>query len=293
MRHVPLGAVRNQNGASFSVFSEHAEAVELCIFDEADREHRIAMTRDGDEWRASAPNARVGSRYGFRAHGPFAPSKGNRFNPAKLLSDPYAHAFAGKIDYRGSVFGSKDDSDSPDLHDDAPFVPKSLLVDDAFDWQSDSTPKTAWSDTIIYELHVRGFTKQHPDVRPDERGTYLGLASDAAIAHLRALGVTAVELLPIHECLDEANVAKRGMKNYWGYSTLGFFAPDQRFAKQPGNQVFEFKEMVRRLHAAGIEVILDVVFNHTCEGDRLGPTVSFRGLDNHAYYKLIGENPAT
>lgn len=296
MRHVSLGPLLDQNGASFSVFSEHADAVELCVFDDADRERRIPMTRDGDEWRATAPNARAGTRYGFRVHGPFEPGKGDRFNPAKLLVDPYARAFVGKIDYRGPVFGStlgpKDDGDVPDLHDDAAFVPKSMLVDTAFDWQNDSSPKTPWSETIIYELQVKGFTKRHPDVSPEERGTYLGVASDAAIAHLRALGVTAVELLPVHECLDEATVAKRGMKNYWGYSTLGYFAPDQRFAKQLGNQVFEFKEMVRRLHAAGIEVILDVVFNHTCEGDRLGPTVSFRGLDNRAYYKLNAEFPA-
>ncbi len=267
----------------------------------------MAMTRDGDEWRASVADARAGTRYGFRAHGPFAPSKGDRFNPAKLLVDPYARAFAGKINYRGPVFGSKlgpkEDGDAADLQDDAAFVPKSMLVDESFDWKNDAQPRTPWSDTVIYELHVKGFTQLHPEVAPDERGTYLGLASEAAIAHLRALGVTAVELLPIHECLDEVNVAKRGMKNYWGYSTLGFFAPDQRFAKgltdshegvprdSRGHQVFEFKEMVRLLHAAGIEVILDVVFNHTCEGDGLGPTVSFRGLDNRAYYKLNSENP--
>ncbi len=274
------------------MFSSHADAVELCIFDDADYERRFPMSRDGDEWRASIPNARAGTRYGFRVHGPFAPAKGDRFNPAKLLIDPYARAFVGKIDYRGPVFGSNDDGDVPDLRDDAPFVPKSVLIDEAFDWQNDVAPKTPWSETVIYELHVKGFTKRHPDVPAEERGTYLGLASEAAIAHLRALGVTAVELLPIHECLDEASVAKRGMKNYWGYSTLGFFAPDQRFASVAGRQVFELKEAVRRLHSAGIEVILDVVFNHTCEGDRLGPTVSFRGLDNRAYYKLITENPA-
>lgn len=294
LRHAPLGPVVDRNGASFSLFSEHAEKVELCIFDHSDREQRIAMTRDGDEWSASVPGVGFGAHYGFRVHGPWAPEDGHRFNANKLLIDPYARSFSGKVDYRGPVFGfapgSKGVGEVADERDDAAFVPKSVLVDPAFDWRGEKSPKIPWRDSVIYELHVKGFTKRHPGVANAERGTYLGLASDAAIAHLQALGVTAVELLPVHECLDEPSVSKRGMRNYWGYATLGFFAPDQRFAARPGAQVAEFKEMVRRLHAAGIEVILDVVFNHTCEGDELGPSVSFRGLDNLAYYKLKNEN---
>ncbi|MEO8878730.1 MAG: glycogen debranching protein GlgX, partial [Polyangiaceae bacterium] len=293
MRHEPLGPRIDHNGASFSLFSAHATHVELCIFDD-DRESRIAMQRDGDEWHAFAPGARFGMPYGFRVYGAWNPNEGDRFNGSKLLIDPYARSFAGKVDYGGPVFasnlGSKGDGDAPDLQDDAPFVPKSVLVDTRFDWRGDASPKIPWRDSVIYEAHVKGFTKLHPGVAPEERGTYLGVASDAAIAHLRALGITAIELLPVHECLDEPSVARRGMHNYWGYATLGFFAPDQRFATRAGDQVVEFKEMVRRLHAAGIEVILDVVFNHTCEGDELGPSVSFRGLDNRAYYKLKSDN---
>ena len=294
MREGRLGVTIEHGGASFSVFSSHADAVELCLFDDQSRETRFPMHREGDEWRVHVPGAGAGVRYGYRAHGPYEPSRGNRYNAAKLLVDPYARAFDGKLDATGPVFGSDRTrgDDAPDTQDDAAFVPKSIVVDSAFDWRGDTPPKTPWKNTVIYEMHARGFSKRNPAVDASLRGTYLGVSHDASIEHLRSLGVTAVELLPIHECADEWTLQKRGMKNYWGYSTLGFFAPDQRFASRPGRQVVEFKEMVRKLHASGIEVILDVVFNHTCEGDQLGPTVSFRGLDNRAYYKLNDENPA-
>ena len=294
MREGRLGVTIEHGGASFSVFSSHAEAIELCLFDDASHETRFPMHREGDEWRVHVPGAGAGVRYGYRAHGPYDPACGNRFNANKLLVDPYARAFEGKLDTSGPVFGfdrTRGD-EVADTQDDAAFVPKSVVVESAFDWRGDAPPKTPWKNTVIYEAHVRGFSKQNPAVDEPVRGTYLGIAHDASIEHLRSLGVTAVELLPIHECADEWTLQKRGMKNYWGYSTLGFFAPDQRFASRRGRQLVEFKEMVRKLHAAGIEVLLDVVFNHTCEGDQLGPTVSFRGFDNRAYYKLSDENPA-
>ncbi len=295
MREGRLGVTLEHGGATFAVFSSHADAVELCLFDDASNETRLPMHREGDEWRVHVPGAGAGARYGYRAHGPYEPARGNRFNAAKLLIDPYARAFDGKLDYSGPVFGfdrAAGADDAADPRDDAAFVPKSIVVDSAFDWRGDAPPKTPWKNTVIYEMHVRGFSRSNPAVDAPIRGTYLGVAHDASIEHLRSLGVTAVELLPIHECADEHTLAKRGMKNYWGYSTLGFFAPDQRFASRRGAQVAELKEMVRKLHTAGIEVILDVVFNHTCEGDHLGPTVSFRGFDNRAYYKLSDENPA-
>ncbi|MEO8799057.1 MAG: alpha-amylase family glycosyl hydrolase, partial [Polyangiaceae bacterium] len=292
MRRAPLGVTFERGGALFSVFSAHGAAVELCLFDADGIETRLATERDGDEWRVLVPNVRAGQRYGYRVHGAYAPSTGDRFNPAKLLVDPYARAFEGKADYRGPLFGFDRTKDGmPDLRDDAAFVPKSLVVTDAFDWQGDRPLMTPWNETRIYELHVKGFSVANPAVEERLRGTYLGLAADASIAYLKSLGVTAVELLPVHECMNERSVAARGADNYWGYSTLGYFAPDQRFATKGGDPVTELKMAIRRLHAAGIEVLLDVVYNHTCEGDELGPTVSFRGLDNRSYYMLKGSDP--
>ncbi len=269
--------------------------MELCLFDDAGVEKRLAVPwRSLYVWHAYLPGLGPGQRYGWRVHGPFVPREGHRFNPHKLLLDPYARSIEGSVDYRGPVFGyPRDRGANPDVvddRDDAAFKPKALVVDDTFDWGDDRAPGVRWHETQLYELHVRGFTKQHPGVPEALRGTYLGLASDAAIEHLKSLGVTTVELMPIHQHLDEPAIAARGMTNYWGYSTLGFFAPDRRFATRGGDAVREFKEMVKRLHAAGIEVVLDVVYNHTCEGDAEGPTVSLRGIDNSVYYRLASDD---
>ncbi len=281
------GAHIVHGGAEFALYSENATGVELCLFDARGVETKHRITEQSHHvWHAFIPGITEGQRYGFRVHGSYDPAFGDRFNPNKLVIDPYARAFEGKLSHRPAVFGYGRDDSEMDLRDSAPFVPKSVLVGEAFDWGSDAPPRVPWEDTVIYEAHLKGFTRLHPRVAPELRGTYGGLGSEAAIAHLVSLGVTTVELLPVHECLDEASVAQRGQANYWGYNTLGYFAPDQRFASRPGAQVTEFKEMVKALHEAGIEVILDVVFNHTAESDHLGPTVSFRGIDNRVYYQL-------
>jgi glycogen operon protein len=255
-------------------------------------------------WHVYVPGLQPGQRYGWRVHGPFAPEQGHRFNPNKLLLDPYARALDGAVDLRGPVYGYPRDGGGPnvprtlegervrrpdavlDTRDDAGSMPKAVVTDDTFDWGDDRPPHVPWHDTVLYELHVKGFTRLHPGVPEELRGTYLGVASDDAIAHLVSLGVTTVELMPVHEHMDEPIVVGRGFTNYWGYSTLAYFAPDRRFASQAGDAVREFKTMVKRLHAAHIEVVLDVVYNHTCEGDELGPTLSFRGIDNRTYYRL-------
>jgi glycogen operon protein len=299
-RDYPLGATVHTTGTNFAVFSQNATRLELCLFDEAGNEERIGMIRGhAHVWNANVEVVGPGQRYGFRADGPYDPTRGHRFNPSKLLVDPYALALSGKTDFRAPVFGyvpslmGRVASDLVrDLRDDASGVPRSIVVDTSFDWGGDEPPEVPWSDTVVYELHVKGFTRRHPGVPKEQRGTYLGVASDAAIAHLLSIGVTTVELMPIHEECDEAPLARRGATNYWGYSTLGFFAPDQRFASNPADAVREFKEMVKRLHAARIEVVLDVVYNHTCEGDRFGPTLSLRGLDNSVYYRLAADDRA-
>jgi isoamylase len=305
-RHSPLGATFDGAGVNFAVFSENATGMELCLFDQQGRETRIALReRTMNVWHGYVPGILPGQRYGFRAHGPYEPASGMRFNVNKLLVDPYARAIEGKIDYAHPVFayvgspargfaGTRlpPDEYEPDERDSAPGIPKGVVVFESFDWEGDRRPEIPWTDTVLYEAHAKGLSMQHPDVPEEIRGTYLGLAHPAIITHLKKLGVTSLELLPIHEALDEWSVAARGMSNYWGYSTLGFFAPDQRFASKPGAQVQEFKAMVKALHQAGIEVVLDVVYNHTCEGDPLGPTVSLRGLDNPTYYRLRPDNPA-
>ncbi|HEY2518262.1 MAG TPA: alpha-amylase family glycosyl hydrolase, partial [Polyangiaceae bacterium] len=283
---------------NFAVFSENATKLELCLFNDAHdaqgTEDRIPM-RAGTAhvWHLYVEGARPGQRYGFRASGPYDVARGHRFNPNKVLVDPYARALAGKVDYHAPVFGyaptlpgEKTNDKRADARDDAWGVPRSVVVDDTFDWGNDRPPEVPWPDTVVYELQVKGFTRRHHDVPSEHRGTYLGVASDATVAHLQSIGVTTVELMPVHEVCDELFVAKKGLTNYWGYSTLGFFAPDQRLAAHPAASVREFKEMVKRLHAADIEVVLDVVYNHTCEGDRFGPTLSLRGLDNAVYYRL-------
>ena len=294
-REYPLGATPDRDGVNFAVFSENATKVELCLFDDAHGvEERIPM-RAGTAhvWHLYVAGATPGQRYGFRAHGPYDVARGHRFNPNKVLVDPYARALAGKVDYHAPVFGyaptlpgEKTNDKRADVRDDSWGVPRSVVVDGAFDWGDDRAPEVPWPETVVYELHVKGFTRRHHDVPSEHRGTYLGVSSDATVAHLQSIGVTTVELMPVHEVCDELFVAKKGLTNYWGYSTLGFFAPDQRFAAHPPDSVREFKEMVKRLHAANIEVVLDVVYNHTCEGDRFGPTLSLRGLDNAVYYRL-------
>ena len=295
----PRGATFDGSGVNFAVFSSVAERVEVCLYDPADPSRELERfglpERTGDVWHGYAPGVAAGTLYGLRVHGPYAPEQGHRCNPSKLLVDPYAKAIWGEVDWKEAVLAYKSDDERADLaideRDSVAGAPKSVVVDEAFDWGDDRFPGTPWRKTIIYEMHVRGFTKLHPEIPEELRGTYAGLAHPAAIAHLTNLGVTAVDLLPVHESTDDGFIEERSLRNYWGYSTLGYFAPEQRYAsgRAPGGQVAEFKAMVKALHAAGIEVILDVVFNHTCEGNHLGPTLSLRGIDNAVYYWLMPE----
>jgi glycogen operon protein len=287
-------------GTNFSLFSEHAERVELCLFDGDDAETHVELTeRTAHHWHGYLPGIGPGQRYGYRVHGPYDAESGLRFNPAKLLIDPYAKAIEGPIRWERAntlpyVADGSDDADlQPDAGDSAAAIPKSVVVDEAFDWQGDAAPRTPWSDTIIYEAHVKGFTKTDRRVREDLRGTYAGLASDRTIEYLTKLGVTAVELLPVHHIADEQFLAAKGMTNYWGYSSIGFLSPHALYAATGtrGEQVREFKGMVKALHSAGIEVILDVVYNHTAEGNHLGPMLAFKGVDNTAYYRLVPDDP--
>ncbi len=292
----PLGASWNGAGVNFAVWSEHATAVELCLFDAEDpaREtRRVALTDRTDQvWHAHVADLAPGTLYGFRVHGPYAPRDGHRFNPAKLLLDPYARAITGHVTWHDALLGDRSGHGAggvePDRRDSAPFTPRSVVVDGTFDWESDRPPSTPWHRTVIYEAHVKGLTARHPDLPPALRGTYAGLAAPPVVDYLRGLGVTAIELLPVHHAVSERALVARGLTNYWGYNSIGFFAPDGRFSATGtrGEQVTEFKTMVRALHRAGIEVVLDVVYNHTAEGDARGPTLAFRGLDNCAYYWL-------
>jgi isoamylase len=297
----PQGAKWDGTGVNFSLFSENATGVELCLYD--DRDHnletfRIAITEQTDcVWHIYLQGVKPGLRYGYRVHGPYDPNHGQRFNPAKLLVDPYAKSIDGFLQWDDALFGytigHPDEDLSRDDRDSAPFVPKSVVVDPYFDWRNDSQLHIPWHETIIYELHVKGFTKLHPEIPADLRGTYAGLAHPAAIEYLKKLGITSVELMPIHHSVADRHLLQRGLINYWGYNSLGFFAPDARFsaAGSAGDQVAEFKNMVRTLHSAGLEVILDVVYNHTAEGNHLGPTVCFRGIDNTAYYRAVEGQP--
>jgi isoamylase len=291
----PLGAHYDGAGTAFAVFSSVATAVTLCLFDDegpgaGSREQQAAMTAGpGGRWQCYLAGVGPGQRYGYRVDGPWDPGRGQRANPAKLLIDPYARAIEGDVSWGPSVYGHRaDDPDQRDDGDSAPWVPRSVVVNSFFDWDADRPPRHALADTILYEAHVKGMTARHPAVPPELRGTYLGLAHPAVIAHLTELGVTAVELLPVHQFVANRYLADLGLVNYWGYDTIGFFAPHHGYAAggSPGEQVQEFKTMVRTLHQAGIEVILDVVYNHTAEGGQAGPTLSFRGLDNEAYYRL-------
>jgi isoamylase len=300
-RPFPLGAIWDGGGTNFALFSEHAEGVELCLFDAGDNEARVELTqRTAYIWHCYLPEIGPGQRYGFRVHGPYEPTAGHRFNPAKLLIDPYAKAIDGIVDWTSDVNvlpyvpnGEEDDDLEPDDDDDATAIPKSVVIDDAFLWEGDRPPQIPFADTVIYETHVKGFTMCHPDVREDLRGTYAGMASEAAVSYLVDLGVTAIELLPVHHISDEAFLYDHGLHNYWGYSTIGYFAPHSEYAAtgRLGEQVREFKGMVKALHRAGIEVILDVVYNHTAEGNHLGPMLAFKGADNAAYYRLMPDDP--
>jgi isoamylase len=296
----PLGPVWDGNGTNFSLFSENAERVELCLFDGDDAETRVEVTeRTAFNWHCYLPGVGPGQRYGYRVHGAYEPEQGHRFNAAKLLIDPYAKSIEGAVDWdAASVLpyrptGSADADLEPDGGDDARAIPKCVVVDPSFDWEGDHWPQTPWHETVIYEVHVKGFTKRHPTVREDLRGTYAGLASDEAIAYFKELGVTAVELLPVHHIVDESFLRERGLTNYWGYSSIGYLAPHALYAATGtrGAQVTEFKGMVKALHRAGIEVILDVVYNHTAEGNHLGPMLGFKGVDNSSYYRLMPDEP--
>jgi glycogen operon protein len=293
-RPYPLGATVDEEGTNFSLFSEHGEAVDLCLFDESGNETRLRLPEvTAHRFHGYVPGVGVGQRYGFRVHGPFEPAAGHRFNPNKLLIDPYAKAIDGQVEWDESVYGYHFDAEEKDLgcnqDDSAPFVPKSVVVADDFDWSGDQRPRTPLHESMIYEVHVKGFTKLHPTIPEELRGTYAALATPEAIEHLQLLGVTAVELLPVHQFVDDHTLQDKGLHNYWGYNSIGFFAPHAAYSSSgsDGQQVTEFKEMVKALHAAGIEVILDVVYNHTAEGNHLGPTLSFKGVDNVSYYRLV------
>ncbi len=289
----PLGATPRDGGTNFAIMSDLATGMDLCLFDAAGQETRLPLIdREANVWHGFVPGISPGQRYGFRALGPYDAARGWRCNPSKLLLDPYAKATAGSVVFGPEVLGyAIDHPDEPSTLDSAGHTMRSLVVDPTFAWRDDPRPRYSFADTIIYEVHVKGFTMTHPDVPPALRGTYAGLGHPAAIRHLVDLGVTAVELLPVHQNVPEAFVAARGQVNYWGYNTIGFFAPHDAYsaavrAGNPGGQVAEFKAMVEALHAAGLEVILDVVFNHTAESDHLGPTLCHRGIDNPGYYRL-------
>jgi len=300
----PLGPEWDGNGTNFSLFSENAERVELCLFDVENRETRVELTeREAFNWHCYIPGIGPGQRYGYRVYGPYDPATGHRFNPNKLLIDPYAKAIEGPVDWAAANTlpyvppSAGEDIEDADLYlddeDDAEAIPKCVIVDPGFDWEDDRPPKHPWNEMVIYEVHTRGYTKLHPAVRDDLRGTYAGLASEPALEYLQSLGVTAVELLPVHHIIDESFLHSRGLTNYWGYSSIGFLAPHALYAATGthGEQVLEFKGMVKALHSAGIEVILDVVYNHTAEGNHLGPMLSFKGIDNATYYRLMPDDP--
>ncbi len=290
-RSFPLGAVWDGTGVNFSIYSENASGVDLCLFDDDEQEERVPLEPVGRHlWSAYLPGLKPGQRYGYRVQGPYEPAAGNRFNPNKLLVDPYAQAIAGNVTWDAPVYGyTRGEMDlSFDTQDDAWGVPKGVVIDTVFDWEGDHLLQTPWERSVIYELHVKGFSQRNPAVPLEVRGTYTGLAHPASLAYLTDLGITAVELLPVHETIDDAALVARGLHNFWGYNTLNYFSPDARFSSRGdrGGQVAEFKEMVKALHRAGIEVILDVVYNHSCEANEFGPTLSLRGIDNRTYYRL-------
>jgi isoamylase len=285
----PLGATYDGVGTNFALFSEVADLVELCLFDEDGTETRYRLEEvDGFVHHGYLSGVGPGQRYGYRVHGPYEPEKGLRCNPNKLLIDPYAKAFSHGVDWDDSLFGySFDDPDQRNDLDSAGHVPYSLVTNPFFDWANDRLPRTPYNESVIYEAHVKGLTMTHPDIPEELRGTYAALAHPSIVEHLKTLGVTAIELLPVHQFVTDHYLVEKGLTNYWGYNTIGFFAPHDAYTSRPGAQVEEFKGMVRALHEAGIEVILDVVYNHTAEGNHLGPTLSMKGIDNQSYYRLV------
>ncbi|WP_246343525.1 glycogen debranching protein GlgX [Adhaeribacter radiodurans] len=296
----PLGATWDGEGVNFALYAENATGVELCLFDseESQRESHIILIseRTHQVWHVYLPWAKPGQLYGYRVHGPFDPLNGHRFNPNKVLIDPYAKAISGTIQWHESMFGYEMDHPEKDLtfndKDNAPYIPKSVVIDPYFDWDGDKAPRTPYHKSIIYETHVKGFTKLHPAIPEEIRGTYAALANPVTIQYLTSLGITAIELMPVHHFINDSILQDKGLSNYWGYNTIGFFAPDVRYSSSGvmGEQVAEFKNMVKEFHKAGIEVILDVVYNHTGEGNHMGPTLSFRGIDNASYYRLVPED---
>jgi glycogen operon protein len=299
-RPYPLGATWDGAGVNFALFSENAVKIELCLFEQSKGDYEIAripLTEYTDQvWHVYLPEARPGDLYGYRVYGPYEPCKGHRFNPAKLLFDPYSKAISGHIEWSDALFGYTIGDPHADLskndHDSASNIPKSVILDQAFNWGDDVHPRTPWHKTLIYELHVKGFTARHPDVPEEHQGTYAGLTTPAVLDYLHSIRITAVELMPVHHFVTDRYLIDRGLTNYWGYNSIGFFAPESRYSSSGflGQQVMEFKTMVKTLHREGIEVILDVVYNHTAEGNHLGPTLSFRGIDNASYYRLVPEN---
>lgn len=294
----PLGASYDGAGVNFALFSQVAEKVELCLFDEEDHETRIEMTEQNSYvWHNYIPGLQPGQRYGYRVYGPYNPALGQRCNPSKLLLDPYAKAIEGNIDDDPSLFSydmsNPDDINAINTQDSAAHTMKSVVVNPYFDWGNDQHPNISYHDSVIYEAHVRGMTNLNQDVPPDIRGTYAGLAYPAVIDYLKKLGITAIELMPIHQFVNDSFLQQKGLSNYWGYNTIGFFAPHNAYSSvgERGQQVNEFKSMVKAYHRAGMEVILDVVYNHTAEGNHMGPTLSFKGIDNQAYYRLVDNDP--
>jgi len=292
----PLGASYDGAGTNFALFSEVAQRVELCLFDPDGSEIRVPMTeRDALVWHTYLPRVSPGQRYGFRVHGPYDPSAGHRCDPSKLLMDPYAKAVDGQIDWAQACFSYDfEDRGQRNTDDSAPHSMKSVVVNPYFDWQEDRLPRIPYHESVIYEAHVKGMTRMHPDIPEEIRGSYAAIGHPVMIEHLTSLGITAIELMPVHQFVNDSTLVDKGLSNYWGYNTIGFFAPHNAYSSsgQAGQQVLEFKAMVRELHRAGIEVILDVVYNHTAEGNHLGPTLAFRGIDNASYYRLVDEDAA-
>lgn len=296
----PLGATLDDNGANFAIFSENATGVEICLFNHPDDTTEVAKFTINEfthsVWHIHLSGIKAGQLYGYRVHGPYEPENGHRFNPKKLLIDPYAKAISGTIEWDNSLFGYNIGDENEDLSfndtDSAPFIPKSVVIDNSFDWGDDVAPNYHMYETIIYETHVKGFTKLNPDIPEEIRGTYKALAHPSSISYFKDLGITSIELLPIHHFVNDGFLQDKNLSNYWGYNTLNFFSPDIRYSASTvlGDQVNEFKNMVKELHKAGLEVILDVVYNHTAEGNHLGPTLSFRGIDNFNYYRLVEED---
>jgi isoamylase len=293
----PLGATYDGSGTNFALFSEVANGVELCLFDDEGVETRVPLSeRDAFVWHGYLPSVGPGQRYGYRVYGPHDPENGHRCNPAKLLLDPYAKAVEGEIDWDPACFSYRWDEGEDSFNDDdsAPHMPKSVVISPFFDWDYDRHPRTPYNETVIYEAHVKGLTQTHPGIPEEIRGTYAAVAHPVMIEHYKRLGVTAIELMPVHQFVHDSHLAEQGRRNYWGYNTIGFLAPHNDYASggQRGEQVQEFKAMVKALHAEGLEVILDVVYNHTAEGNHLGPTLSLRGIDNNAYYRLVDDDRA-